>query len=227
MGMKYTGSTVDLATAPNAAHINLTTAITLSAWIKFNTLPTVDYVSYLTKNDYYFLQYDIVSGFSEFGIRLSGTIRSVLDGIAPAANTWFHIAGTYNKANLIIYRNGLEKARQARTANIDTTTAVLSLAVITSGIITLADQRIYNRALSAGEILTMYACKGHDRNLNGLVARYLSNEKASGTNAGVLANAIKDVSYFQNHASTGHDSGTGPQWSDRDGISHKRKRHRV
>lgn len=45
----------------------------------------------------------------------------------------------------------------------------------------LDDFRIYNRILSAAEILTIYSCRGRDNIYEGLIHRWVMNEGAPGT----------------------------------------------
>lgn len=81
---------------------------------------------------------------------------------------------------------------------------------------TLADVRIYSRALSAVEISTIYAQKGHDNIIEGLEGRWLMIEESPGTAATVI---VKDISYNGNNG-TPSDS---PDYAE-DILTFKRKR---
>ena len=47
----------------------------------------------------------------------------------------------------------------------------------------MADVRFYNRILSADEVATIYACRGHDGIVSGLVGRWKLDELAAGAGA--------------------------------------------
>lgn len=64
--------------------------------------------------------------------------------------------------------------------------------------ILMEDIRIYNRDISAAEVSTIYACRGHDCILSGLASRWTLNEGASGTSPALVSN-IKDQSLNGNN----------------------------
>lgn len=132
----------------------------------------------------------------ETGVSVAGdeTIRftyqfSTTDGnwVAPdnsiALNTWMHVAFSYDAdsdANApTIYIDG-ESVTVSTTAPSGTrqTDAAQDLRVGTrsSGSRTfdgeIADARMYDRILSAGEVQTIYTARGHDAIIRGLVLRY-------------------------------------------------------
>ena len=55
------------------------------------------------------------------------------------------------------------------------------------------DVRAYNRALSLAEIQTLYHSRGSDNIVNGLVGRWLMNEKSDGSTA-TVASSVIDIS---------------------------------
>jgi hypothetical protein len=64
----------------------------------------------------------------------------------------------------------------------------------------IQDLRMYNRALSAGEMGTIYAARGHDNLLYGLIHRWKLMELSPGTSAS-LANSIRDACIGERHGS--------------------------
>jgi hypothetical protein len=72
------------------------------------------------------------------------------------ANTWSHLAGTYDGTTLRLYVNGVQVASRAQTGSIATTTDPLQIGGDSffgqyfQG--TIDEFRIYNRALTATEI---------------------------------------------------------------------------
>ena len=114
-----------------------------------------------------------------------------------ATGTWFHIAGTYDGTTLRIYVNGVEENSNTITGgNLRSVAAPVRIGSGSGdgeepmdGI--LDDARIYDRALSADEILTIYNSRGRDGIALNLKARYLLNEGAPGV-AASGAGVIKD-----------------------------------
>ena len=143
---------------PASASLNVTSAMTLEAWI----FPTASQGGWRTimqrQADAYFLNASNSSG----PLRPSGggTIGSGLDYVsgttANPVNAWTHVALTYDGAMLRLYVNGVQAASEAKTGSIQTTTNPLWIGGNTpygeyfQGVID--EIRIYNRALSAAEI---------------------------------------------------------------------------
>ncbi len=84
------------------------------------------------------------------------------------ANGWNRITGVYDGANMIVYANGEEVGRQAFTGKIDSSAFPVNIGRDSENTDRVSQSairhaRIYNRALSAGEILA------NNRPTNGLV----------------------------------------------------------
>lgn len=75
-----------------------------------------------------------------------------------------------------------------------------------------ADFRVYNRVVTANEMLTIANCYGHDGITNGLVGRWPLDEGAEGVTAPTTSGLIKDVSDYKING-TIVTTGTGPAWS--------------
>jgi hypothetical protein len=211
---KYGGS--DRISVPHASQINLTTAITLCAWVNVQTLPETvgSFETYLSKNDFYQLHYRQLYTATEFSFQyVAGTSwRSINDGVTPTLGVWFHSAGTYDNAaagnNMIIYRNGAAVNSARYTDAILTTTTNLSIASLNTSrylVGQLADCRIYNRALSANEIKTIYATQGHDGINYGLVGKWILDEGFNGQLAVSGSSIVIDSSKYKNHGTTYSD----------------------
>jgi hypothetical protein len=142
-----------------------------------------------------------------------------LDGVSPTtvtagssvvANVWTHVAGTYDTAIRLatLYINGLSVGSGTFT---NSTAANFSATNVKNGAIgaavsgidswfdgELADVRIYDALLTAEEIETMWACRGHDgirRTAGVLRLLYPFNDGAAGV-ACTTAN-LRDVSGAQ------------------------------
>lgn len=89
--------------------LDMTDKITLIAWIKINTIDANPH-SIAGK----------VSGY-DFAVRGSNLRFEIIPtdidstGINLAANTWYHVAVTYDRSNVIFYKNGVELFRTAKS----------------------------------------------------------------------------------------------------------------
>ena len=86
-----------------------------------------------------------------------GATNQNVYGTAPlVAGVWTHLAATYDRTTIRFYVNGIQVATAAQTAAISTSNAVLTIGADFYGeyFNGLIDEvRIYNRALTAAEIL--------------------------------------------------------------------------
>jgi len=143
--------------------------VTISAWFKADgnrqygrliekrhNVPAYPWSSYL-------LQYSRDPHLATSQMTIEGT-RSVLDSDFTAdSNSWHLMTATYDGGSYKLYLDGLLSASEARTGNITYTSMPLFIGTCHqnanniynfSG--ALDDIRIYNRALTAGEILALY-----------------------------------------------------------------------
>jgi hypothetical protein len=145
-----------LVTINNAASLQLTTGMTLEAWV----YPTVSGpwwgdVIYKGNDNYYLEGTSDNSGFPAMGATLPGTPPLYGTGVL-ALNTWAHLAATYDGATMRLYVNGVQVASRAQTGTIVTSTNPLQIGgdSIYGQYFTgrIDEVRIYNRALSAAQI---------------------------------------------------------------------------
>ena len=150
----------DWVTVADHADLDLTSAMTLEAWVRPTT--TTGWRTAMIKEGCGGLCYALYgsgsparpSGYATMGI----TERGVTGPSTLAANTWAHVAVTYDGTTMRLYVNGTQFATQAQTGNITTSTGALRLGgnavwgEFFSGLID--DARIYNRALTAAQIVT-------------------------------------------------------------------------
>ena len=144
---------------PSSASLNLTTGMTLSAWIR----PTAAQGGWRTiiqrQADAYFLHASNgdplhPAGGGTFG----GNVEFVGGPTANPLNTWTHLALSYDLATLRLYVNGTQVATHAATGSIQTNTNPLWMGGNTpygeyfQGLIDEA--RVYKRALTPAEIQT-------------------------------------------------------------------------
>jgi hypothetical protein len=140
------------------ASLDMTQAITAECWVYWRqTSGSVDSGIlaryYATESQFLFYhQNDTSIGFY---INSTGTLyNSMTEG-------WHHIIGTYDKANRKLYVNGVLVATDAMTADLNSVSKPLEIGTYFGSSNyttddTIAQPRIYNRALTASEVLRNY-----------------------------------------------------------------------
>jgi hypothetical protein len=145
-------------TVPDSSSLDLTTGMTLEAWVNPSVQPT-DWNPVLMKARPGDLVYALYAGTPGNlpNSQIVTTGKSQLTGASGLpVNTWSHLAATYDGGTLRMYVNGAQVASQAVSGGMLTSTGVLTIGG--EGVWgdyfrgTLDEVRIYNRALSAGEI---------------------------------------------------------------------------
>lgn len=155
--LHFTGESGQGVVVGNHASLNLTSAISVSAWVK-----ALDWDGNRrfvqkgnTDNQYRLLVED-----DQLVWEIAGIGR--LEAPLPPLNTWFHVAGTYDGTKMRLYQNGVELKNADASGTMPTTANALNIGtkITTSpegdhfnG--DLDDVRIYARALSATEIGTL------------------------------------------------------------------------
>ena len=142
---------------PDAASLDLTTGMTLEAWVRPSALTS--WRTVILKEAAGGLAFSLYAHTS--ASRPEGYVHVTTDmaasGTSPLTlNTWTHLAVSYDGATIRLYVNGVEVGSQALTGPIATSTGALRIggnAVWGEYFQGLIDEvRVYNRALSAGEI---------------------------------------------------------------------------
>ncbi len=147
-------------TVPDANSLDLTTGMTLEAWLNPTTSTGwVDAFGKETTDDVVYSIYSSTPANAPTGYIRKGGVFSQAGTTSPLAlNDWTHLATTYDGANLKFYVNGTLISTIAATGAIDTSTGVLRIggnSIFGEYFKGLIDEvRIYNRALSAAEITT-------------------------------------------------------------------------
>jgi hypothetical protein len=151
----------DYVNCGNAASLNepnRTGQVTLSAWVKTNDCGNGQHNEYIAKGDHSYA----IKHFSGNNIQFfiyDGTWYTANYPVDSSFNgTWHHLAGTYDGSQLKLYIDGELKATTAHVGHIASETANVNLGRNTD--VTdrlyegaLDDVRIYNRALSQGELI--------------------------------------------------------------------------
>jgi hypothetical protein len=146
-------------TIPDANSLDLTTGMTLEAWVRPDVTGSL-WRCVLLKEQASSLIYALYAAdstgkpatdvFTTADVGLSGTSTTPL-------NAWTHLAATYDRTTLRLYVNGTQVATKAVTGNIKTSTGVLRIGGNSSwsdewfsGLID--EVRVYNTALTAAQI---------------------------------------------------------------------------
>ncbi|HYR91037.1 MAG TPA: fibronectin type III domain-containing protein [Terriglobia bacterium] len=152
--------TNNLVLLNNSASLNLSTAMTLEAWV----FPAASQSGWRTiiqrQTDTYFLHAGSDSGplRPAGGGTINSAVNYVVGPVGNPVNSWTHLALTYNGSTIALYVNGNVAASQAAAGPIQTNTNPVRI----GGNVPYGEYfngridevRIYNRALSQAEIQT-------------------------------------------------------------------------
>jgi len=152
----------------NPDSLNITGSITLSSWIRLTNWN--NYPGIITKG------YDVTGGYSIhirndysiwFEILSSANVRQIYNptSLTISLNSWFNVVCTYNQTQMQIYINGIAAGSGSSTSVLMkiTSSNVLIGNLPTYGFFNgnISNVQIYNKALSAQEVLQNYnALKG-------------------------------------------------------------------
>ncbi len=206
MAIDFPGAAGDDVDCGNPSQLQITGALTVMSWVCVDSTPqNAELVSKQTSGDRGFsLQTDDDPPSETEGIFIiaktsSTTMQSGWASSPLLEGVWEHICGQFVPSTAVqIWRRGVMEN--------ENTTGVPATMHDSGNNVTIAgrpdnssnfdgkmeDVRIYNRNLSAAEMATIHASRGHDRIIDGLVARWMMNEGAPGASASG-ANSIKDV----------------------------------
>ena len=153
--LNFDGSN-DLITTGAAA--GSPSAITVSAWVKHDTLPNTIQRYVTVNSEVAAIRHDgsISVGQLHFYIKTSGTLRDLRVNGALAIGAWYYVVGTWDGTTQNLYQNGSLVATQVPggTLNATTTTWISSAAEAMDGLID--EVRISNTARDACWIGTEY-----------------------------------------------------------------------
>jgi hypothetical protein len=146
----------DWVTVADAAALDLTNRMTLSAWVRPDSLQ--GYRSLIFKETSANVAYSL---YAHDGTRPASWVytnqyRSTAGGSALPLNAWSHLAATYDGSALRLFLNGVQVSQTSFAQNMITSTQPLRIGgdniwgEYFDGLID--EVRIYNRALTAAEI---------------------------------------------------------------------------
>lgn len=144
---------------PDSDSLNITEAITVAAWIKYDDMDMpADWPVVVCKNPVnssYILFYQ--TQFEQFRFRLNiGGFQTVNSVTAANVDEWYHVAGTYDGDELSIYVNGVLEESRPQKGEFAVSNGPLSIGFLSDGsaqTIGIIDEvLIANRALTEEEI---------------------------------------------------------------------------
>jgi Concanavalin A-like lectin/glucanases superfamily/Bacterial Ig domain len=150
----------DSVSVPDAASLDLTNNMTLSAWVR----PTgsTDWRTVLLKERPGGQAYSLYASSGVAApsgtVAIGGSDQEVLSPSELPANAWSHLAFTYDGSFMRLYVNGLEVSSKPQTGNAPVSTGALKIggnAVWGEWFAGLIDEvRLYNRALTSTQLQT-------------------------------------------------------------------------
>ena len=165
--------TSQYASAADANNLDLTTAITMAAWIRPTGYATQDLIAKDINGSVNGYQLSLATtksdsssqrAFVRFNQAASGdTYRVNATTMYPIDGTWQHVAATYDGAMINLYIDGVLEGSMAFTGSITTNATALGIGGQSNGDTgrlfkgAIDDVRVYNRALSDSEIAALAA----------------------------------------------------------------------
>ena len=148
-----------LVTVPNAASLQLSTGMTLEAWVNPSTV-TANWRDAIYKgNDNFYLEATSTNASKpDAGMIAGGSYADAFGTAKLTANTWSYLTETYDGSALRLYVNGTQVASTAHTGAIASSTNPLQIggdSIYGQYFAGLIDEvRVYNVALTAAQIQT-------------------------------------------------------------------------
>jgi len=202
-------------TIPRASQLDCS-IVTVMIWMCLRTSPGSDWEYLVSYGDSYILVYNYGgTGFNYFFFRNGGSYFSINDATAISVGEWVHIAGVYSPGvSWLMYRNGVQSATGSSSTAM-TFDALRPLGIGAGGVGTegrnllgdFSDVRIYNRVVTANEMLTIASCSGRDGITSGLVGRWMLGEGSEGLTVPTTSGYVKDISDYKNNGTMVINSG--------------------
>src|SRR3989344_4224642 len=186
------------------------TGITIATWVNFDSFPSNSDARFVSKatnvleNDHYWMLGQTNNGNNRLRFRLKtdGNTNTLIASSGNlSVNTWYHVAAVYDGSAMKLFLDGVEVGSVAKSGTISTNSSVpVNLARNPDGSnyldAELDEVRIYNRGLSANEIIEVMNDTGVDA-----TPPMRSNGSPSGTLPETATSTV--VSLITNENATG------------------------
>ncbi len=166
--VSFNGGFSQYMTIPDNASVDFTTALTMSMWYKRDASTLVTFGKYAASGNRSYVMEVYPNNYLYFSVSGDGTTiisyRSTAAAM-PADGTWHHIAATYDGSSIVLYKDGAVLPGSVLAGSIPASlynsSANLENRYTTNNFTTgtMDNIRVYNRALSAAEILEIYNTK--------------------------------------------------------------------
>lgn len=150
-----------------AVNLGLTNAITVMAWVKWDTVPEKGNAyanifsmnkSTTSDNGQFWLQHNLNNTKFEFALQTTSSRTFIQSKTKPMQGVWYHLAATYDGIKIRLYINGIEEVSAPKTGQIlgFNPLLILDIGQWAMGFRrfkgTIDDVAIYNIALSTSQI---------------------------------------------------------------------------
>jgi hypothetical protein len=152
---------------PDRPALNPTTTVTLAAWVSASSWPANIWEGSIIAKDSFAANAGYAlrggaGGLLSFFIYTGGGNWSELTTTTPLPAGWHHVAATFNGSTMNIYVDGVQRASKAQSGSIAPSSIGAMIGNCPSDLLrqfagSIADARIYARALSAAEISALHA----------------------------------------------------------------------
>jgi hypothetical protein len=140
--------------------VSPTTAITLEAWIKKSTKSGFHHILSRNSTSVYYYSMFTEDATGELCFQGTTSANYKTSGVDVCTGSWVHVLVAYNTTQALFYVNGVLVSTNALTDALTPNSVDLFIGARPSGIqlydAQLANPRIYNRALTAAEVLRNY-----------------------------------------------------------------------
>jgi hypothetical protein len=163
----------DYVNCGNNASLNITSNITVAAWVKTRDCGNSQHNPYVAKGDTSYALKQRSDNYAEFFIYDGGSWYSALYQVNSSFNNvWHYLAGTYDGQKVKLYVDGVLRNTVNHNGHIASNNYNLQFGKDAQNTNRLYDGvldsvRIYNRALSAAEITQLYQWAGDDGIVSG------------------------------------------------------------
>ena len=139
------------------------TAVTVTAWVKFNSIPYTGQIAINKEGQYRLIAGDVDTSHASLRYATTATgwgSGTLVGSTALAAGRWYHVAATYDGAAWKLYLNGIQDGSKSESGNLVSGSNPLYIGTQSIGSNpfngSVDDVHVYRRALSPQEVAAIY-----------------------------------------------------------------------